>query len=38
MQFFNKYKKDGSFGFKTCKEMASAIIINIPEDAKKHYI
>jgi arginyl-tRNA synthetase len=33
MQFFNKYKKNGSFGFKTCKDMATAIVENIPKDA-----
>ena len=33
MQFFNKYKKQGSFGFKTCKDMANAIVSNIPEEA-----
>jgi len=33
MQFFNKYKKQGSFGFPNCKEMATAIVNNIPADA-----
>jgi len=33
MQFFNKYKKQGSFGFGSCKEMADAIVANIPEEA-----
>jgi len=32
MQFFNKFKKDGSFGFATCKDMATAIVENIPEN------
>ena len=31
MTFFNKYKKGGSFGFATCKEMAEAIKRNIHE-------
>ena len=31
MQFFNKYRKNGSFGFKTCKDMAEAIKNNIEE-------
>ena len=38
MQFFNKYKKQGSFGFPNCKEMATAIVNNIPEDALKSTI
>lgn len=33
MQFFNKFKKQGSFGFASCKDMATAIIENIPEEA-----
>ena len=33
MQFFNKYKKQGSFGFPSCKDMATAIVSNIPEEA-----
>ena len=33
MQFFNKYKKSGSFGFASCKDMASAIVENIPKEA-----
>jgi len=33
MQFFNKYKKQGSFGFSNCKDMANAIVDNISEDA-----
>ena len=32
MQFFNKYKKSGSFGFASCKDMANAILENIPKD------
>ena len=32
MQFFNKFKKDGSFGFASCKDMASAIVENLPEN------
>ena len=32
MQFFNKFKKDGSFGFASCKDMASAIVDNLPEN------
>lgn len=31
MQYFNKYKKQGSFGFPTCKAMAEAIRANIDE-------
>jgi hypothetical protein len=33
MQFFNKFKKQGSFGFASCKDMATAIIENISEEA-----
>jgi hypothetical protein len=33
MQFFNKFKKQGSFGFNTCQDMAKAIVENIPADA-----
>jgi len=29
MKFFNMYKKDGSFGFKSCLDMANAIVANI---------
>ena len=36
--FFNKYKKDGSFGFKTCKDMAEAIKNNIEEEDMKNSI
>ena len=32
MQFFNKYKKQGSFGFASCQDMAAAIVENIPEN------
>lgn len=32
LQIFNKYKKSGSFGFTTCKDLAAAIVTNIPED------
>lgn len=32
MQFFNKYKKQGSFGFASCQDMASAIVENLPEN------
>jgi arginyl-tRNA synthetase len=32
MQFFNKYKKNGSFGFATCQDMAAAIVKNLPEN------
>ena len=38
MQLFNKNKKTGSFGFKTCKDMATAIVENIPEDALENTI
>lgn len=38
MQFFNKYKKDGSFGFASCQDMANAIAKNIPEEALKYCI
>ena len=31
MQVFNKHKKDGSFGFKTCRDMAEAVRSNILE-------
>jgi len=31
MKFFNKYKGKGSFGFKSCKDMAEAIRSNIQE-------
>ena len=30
MQFFNKFKKQGSFGFASCFDMATAIVSNIP--------
>lgn len=33
MQFFNKYKKQGSFGFASCKDMASALLANLPAEA-----
>mmetsp|Transcript_9396 Transcript_9396/g.15844 ORF Transcript_9396/g.15844 Transcript_9396/m.15844 type:complete len:171 (+) Transcript_9396:2-514(+) len=33
MQIFNKHKKNGSYGFPTCKEMAEAIVENIPKEA-----
>ena len=33
MQFFNKFKKQGSFGFPSCQAMASAIVENIPKEA-----
>ena len=26
LQIFNKYKKNGSFGFNSCKDMAAAIV------------
>ena len=29
MKFFNMYKKEGSFGFKSCLDMANAIVANI---------
>lgn len=29
MKLFNTYKKDGAFGFATCKDMADAIVKNI---------
>jgi len=32
MQFFNKFKKQGSFGFASCKDMATAILDNLPEN------
>ena len=32
MQFFNKYKKQGSFGFATCQDMAAAIVENLPDN------
>lgn len=32
MQIFNKNKKKGSFGFKSCMDMATAIIEQIPKD------
>lgn len=32
MQIFNKYKKAGSFGFASCKDLASAIVANVPAD------
>jgi len=32
MQFFNKFKKQGSFGFASCKDMANAIVDNIPQN------
>lgn len=38
MQFFNKYKKQGSFGFATCQDMANAIVSNIPEEAMQKTI
>jgi len=38
MQFFNKYKKQGSFGFPSCKDMATAIVSNIPADAMESTI
>ena len=38
MQFFNKYKKKGSFGFKTIKDMACAIVENIPAEAMESTI
>jgi len=31
MQIFNKSKKQGSFGFPTCKELAEAIQAKLPE-------
>ena len=31
MKFFNMHKKKGSFGFKTCADMASAIKQNVDE-------
>mmetsp|Transcript_11515 Transcript_11515/g.17358 ORF Transcript_11515/g.17358 Transcript_11515/m.17358 type:complete len:587 (-) Transcript_11515:29-1789(-) len=33
MQFFNKFKKQGSFGFASCKDMATAIVESVPKDA-----
>lgn len=35
MKIFNKTKKNGSFGFKSCKEMAEAIIDNLDYDDKE---
>ena len=32
MTIFNKFKKNGSFGFKSCMEMAEAIKSNIAEE------
>ena len=32
MKFFNMYKKKGSFGFASCKDMADAIVSNIKEE------
>lgn len=32
MKFFNMYKKDGSFGFKSCLDMANAIVANIESE------
>ena len=32
MKFFNMHKKKGSFGYKTCQEMAQAILQNIDPD------
>lgn len=31
MKFFNQYKKQGSFGFATCQDMAAAIVSNIDQ-------
>ena len=33
MQLFNKYKKTGSFGFASCKDMATAIAEQIPKES-----
>ena len=38
MQIFNKYKKQGSFGFASCLDMAKAILANIPQDAMNETI
>jgi arginyl-tRNA synthetase len=38
MQFFNKYKKNGSFGFSTCKDMAEAIKNNIQDSDRENTI
>jgi len=38
MQIFNKNKKQGSFGFKSCKELAEAIASKVPKDAFEHTI
>lgn len=32
MMLFNKYKKQGSFGYKTCQDMANSIIDKIPKE------
>lgn len=34
MTLFNKHKKTGSFGFASCKDMATAILANLPEEAQ----
>jgi len=37
MKFFNQFKKQGSFGFSSCLDMANAIIKNI-DDAENDAI
>jgi protein-arginine kinase activator protein McsA len=32
MKFFNQFKKQGSFGFASCLDMANAILANIDKD------
>ena len=32
MKFFNQFKKQGSFGFASCQDMANAILANIDQD------
>lgn len=34
MTLFNKHKKTGSFGFASCKDMATAILASLPEEAQ----
>lgn len=33
MKFFNQFKKQGSFGFASCQDMANAILANIEQES-----